>query len=89
MPSVLRLTSASNPVSARGILKGTFESEIKIPDKEPIMARENRICAVAVLASIALPASLCHDIQNQAGREEFKRELLKLSGEEHAAALAR
>ena len=53
------------------------------------MARESRICAVSVLASIALPASLCNDIQNQAVREEFKRELLKLSGEEHAAALAR
>ena len=71
------------------ILKGILESEIEIPDKEPIMARESRICAVSVLTSMALPASLCNDIQSQAVREEFKRELLKLSGEEHAAALAR
>lgn len=33
------------------------------------------------IASAALPASLCNDIQKQPVREEFKRELLKLSGE--------
>jgi hypothetical protein len=40
-------------------LKWIFESEIEIPDKEPLMARERRICAVSVLAASCLAAALC------------------------------
>jgi hypothetical protein len=72
MPTVLRLTSASTHASGQHgshaenrrsgrirleVLKGTFESKIEIPDKEPIMARESPICAVSVLASVS-PACL-------------------------------
>src|ERR1035437_6108902 len=44
-----------------------FESEIEIPDKEPIMARKRRIFAVSVLAASCLAAAL-YASQGPAGK---------------------